>query len=79
MPSTILIMPGETVPSDLLPIPSNPSLPLKLGPGLRHIPPSTISAVLAGAFWIDLKKNAMWVDNSSGRVLHSYQFKFLDL
>ncbi|KAM0798351.1 hypothetical protein BDR22DRAFT_952368, partial [Usnea florida] len=62
-----LILPGETISPEILPIPSNPSLPLKLGPGLRHTPPSTITSVVAGALCIDQKKNAIWVENNSGR------------
>lgn len=64
-----LVLPGEVIPSHVLPIPSNPSLALKLGPGLRHTPPSTITSVLAGPLCIDQKKNAIWVENTSGRVL----------
>lgn len=66
-----VILPGETISPDILPIPSNPSLALKLGPGLRHTPPSTITSVIAGSLCIDQKKNAIWVENNSGRVLHS--------
>ena len=63
-----LVLPGETIPSDALPVPSNPSVTLKLGPGLRHVPPSTITPTLAGALNMDHKKNAVWVENNSGRV-----------
>lgn len=69
MASQTLVLPGEVIPSHVLPIPSNPSLALKLGPGLRHTPPSTITSVLAGPLCIDQKKNAIWVENTSGRVL----------
>lgn len=63
-----LLLPGEIISQDVLPIPSNPNLPLKLGPGLRHVPPSTITSVLAGSLCIDQKKNAIWVENNNGRV-----------
>lgn len=63
------VFPGDWIPSEDLPIPSNPSKPLKLGPGLHHNAPSTISTVLAGSLSIDAKKNAIWVENNTGRVL----------
>ncbi|KAF6222990.1 hypothetical protein HO133_001041 [Letharia lupina] len=69
MAAQTLVLPGEVIPSDILPIPSNPSLALKLGPGLRHTPPSTITSVLAGSLCIDQKKNAIWVENNSGRYI----------
>ncbi|KAI4210231.1 MAG: hypothetical protein LQ351_006909 [Letrouitia transgressa] len=65
-----VVLPGETISSDVLPIPSIPSIPLKLGPGLRHTPPSTITTTLAGSLCIDHKKNAIWVDNHNGRLPH---------
>ena len=68
MASETLVFPGETISPDLLPIPSNPKQALKLGPGLRHVPPSTIIYVLAGSLCIDHRKNAIWVENNSGRV-----------
>jgi exosome complex component RRP40 len=63
-----LVLPGEVISPDVLPVPSNPSISLKLGPGLRHVPPSTITPTLAGALSVDHKKNAIWVENNSGRV-----------
>ncbi|KAL8731697.1 MAG: hypothetical protein Q9181_004218 [Wetmoreana brouardii] len=63
-----LMMPGETLTEDILPVPSNPSLPLKLGPGLRHHPPSIVITTAAGPLWVDKKKNAIWVENNGGRV-----------
>lgn len=71
MATQTLILPGEAISPDVLPIPSNPSLALKLGPGLRHTPPSTITSVLAGSLCINQKKNAIWVENNSGRVVLS--------
>lgn len=63
------VIPGDIIPTEDLPIPSSASNPLKLGPGLRHTPPSTISAVLAGPLCIEPKKNAIWVENNTGRVM----------
>ena len=74
MATAAVVLPGEIISPDVLPIPSNPNLPLKLGPGLRHVPPSTITSTIAGSLCIDLKKNAIWVENNGGRVrivLHS--------
>ena len=65
---SMLVLPGDNIPPEVLPVPSNPSAPLKLGPGLRHIPPSTITPVLAGPLRADNKKNAIWVENNNRRV-----------
>ena len=72
MSTETLVFPGEIISPEVLPIPSNPSLPLKLGPGLRHVPPSTITSTLAGPLCIDRKKNAIWVENNTGRVVFLY-------
>jgi exosome complex component RRP40 len=69
MATETIVLPGEAISPDLLPIPSNSSLPLKLGPGLRHVLPSTISSTIGGSLFIDQKKNAIWVENNSGRVI----------
>ncbi|CAD6585012.1 MAG: exosome non-catalytic core subunit rrp40 [Alectoria sarmentosa] len=69
MATQTLVLPGEAISPDVLPIPSNPSLALKLGPGLRYTPPSTITSVLAGMLCIDQKRNAIWVENNSGRYI----------
>lgn len=75
MPAAFVI-PGDIIPTDDLPIPSNASKSLKLGPGLRHTPPSTFSAVLAGPVCIEPKKNAIWVENNTGRVNDEVSSKF---
>ncbi|KAL8678234.1 MAG: hypothetical protein Q9186_005381 [Xanthomendoza sp. 1 TL-2023] len=64
-----LVMPGQVIEEDLLPVPQKSSIPLKLGPGLRHTPPSTITTTIAGPLCIDRKKNAIWVENNSGRYI----------
>ncbi|KAL8689990.1 MAG: hypothetical protein Q9218_004464 [Villophora microphyllina] len=69
MASQTLVMPGEILSEEFLPVPSNPSIPLKLGPGLRHTPPSTVTTTLAGSLCIDRKKNAIWIENNSGRYI----------
>ncbi|KAL8915936.1 MAG: hypothetical protein Q9208_008778 [Pyrenodesmia sp. 3 TL-2023] len=69
MATQTLVMPGEVLSEDVLPIPSNPSVALKLGPGLRHIPPSTVTTTIAGSLCVDRKKNAVWVENNSGRYI----------
>ena len=74
MDSGNVLLPGETLPPSTLPIPTNPSIPLKLGPGLRHIPPSTVIVTTAGNLNTDARKNAMWVENNNGRVSVSKQF-----
>ena len=69
MATGTLVFPGEVISPEVLPIPTNSSLPLKLGPGLSHVPPSTITSTLAGPLCIDRKKNAIWVENNTGRVV----------
>lgn len=70
MTAPAVVLPGEVLPSSILPIPSNPKHALKLGPGLRHTPPATITSTLAGSLGIDSKKHAVWVEHNSGRVCH---------
>ncbi|KAF2752342.1 exosome complex exonuclease RRP40 [Sporormia fimetaria CBS 119925] len=65
--TTQVLLPGDTIPTSALPTPNNPKKPLTLGPGLRHIPPSTIVASIAGSLSTDNKKNAAWVEYNSGR------------
>lgn len=65
----VFVMPGDIIPTEYPLISSCASKPLKLGPGLRHSPPSTVRAVLAGSLCIEPKKNAIWVENNTGRVI----------
>jgi exosome complex component RRP40 len=67
--TTTILLPGEEVPASLLPQPTHKKKALTLGPGLRHIPPSTIKATIAGALATDAKKNAAWIDFNSGRYI----------
>lgn len=60
------VLPGEELDPESLP--SHPKLPLKLGPGLRHIPPNTITPTVAGQLCTDKRKNAVWVEFNGGRV-----------
>jgi len=72
MPSTAtqtIMLPGDEVPSSDLPVPTSTSAALKLGPGLSHKAPSTISANVAGTLYTDPRKNAIWVENNTGRYL----------
>ncbi|KAL8795141.1 MAG: hypothetical protein Q9182_007561 [Xanthomendoza sp. 2 TL-2023] len=69
MAAQTLVMPGQVIPEDTLPVPQKSSIPLKLGPGLRHTPPSIITTTIAGPLCIDRRKNAIWVENNSGRYI----------
>ncbi|KAL8791252.1 MAG: hypothetical protein Q9213_000209 [Squamulea squamosa] len=69
MAAQSVVMPGQLLSEDLLPVPQKSTAPLRLGPGLRHTPPSTITTTLAGPICIDRKKNALWVENNSGRYI----------
>ncbi|KAI9833318.1 MAG: hypothetical protein M1819_003713 [Sarea resinae] len=66
---TLLVLPGEDISPSVLPTSSNPSIPLKLGPGLLHIPPDTITPTVAGALHVDEKKNAIWIESNGGRYI----------
>jgi exosome complex component RRP40 len=66
MATAIFVLPGEEIDPELLP--SLPKQPLKLGPGLRHIPPNTIVPTVAGQLFTDQRKNAAWVEYHASRV-----------
>ncbi|TWU77007.1 exosome non-catalytic core subunit rrp40 [Metarhizium rileyi] len=61
----VFVLPGDHISPDL--IPSHPKKPLRLGPGLRHVPPNDVVPTLAGHFVTDRPKNAIRVENSHGR------------
>ncbi|KAI9799315.1 MAG: hypothetical protein M1825_004808 [Sarcosagium campestre] len=63
------VLPGDSLdPAELATL-ADPSAPLRLGPGLRHASPNTISSTLAGDLWTDKKKNALWVERNGGRYI----------
>jgi len=66
MATAMFVLPGEHIDSTLLP--THPKKHLSIGPGLRHIPPNTISPTVAGQLCTDKKKNAVWVEFNAGRV-----------
>ncbi|PHH72027.1 hypothetical protein CDD80_4826 [Ophiocordyceps camponoti-rufipedis] len=63
----VFVLPGDSIDNSL--IPSHPKKQLRLGPGLRHVPPGTILPSLAGRLVTDRRKNAMHVETSAGRYL----------
>jgi exosome complex component RRP40 len=63
-----LVLPGDTIPPSALPTGTGKRKTLKLGPGLRHIPPNTVVTTIAGALTTDDRKNAASVEFNSGRV-----------
>ncbi|KAK3330461.1 hypothetical protein B0H66DRAFT_598000 [Apodospora peruviana] len=65
----LLVLPGDTIDPSL--IPTHRKQPLRLGPGLRHIPPSEIVPTVAGQLVVDPKKNSMWVEYNGGRYIPS--------
>lgn len=65
----IYVLPGDSIDPAL--IPSHPKHPLRLGPGLRHIPPSEIVATVAGQLVTDGRKNSIWVEFNGGRACYS--------
>ena len=69
------VLPGEQIDPELLP--SIPKQPLKLGPGLRHIPPNAIVPTVAGQLSTDKRKNAVWIEYNAGRVCTSCLYIFL--
>lgn len=66
----VFVLPGDSIDSSL--IPSHPKKPLRLGPGLRHVPPNDIIPTLAGQLITDRQKNSIRVENARGRVRISY-------
>ena len=69
MASGALVLPGEAISLDSLPSATNPSAALRLGPGLLHTPPSTVTASLSGTLHTDSNKNAIWIEHHSGRYI----------
>lgn len=62
---TLFLRPGDVVPEGSLPKTKKGTL--TLGPGLRHIPPTTISATTSGSLHIDSRKAALWIEHPNGR------------
>lgn len=62
----IFVLPGDHIDPDV--IPSHPKKALKLGPGLRHVPPSDLIPTVAGQLISDPRKNSIWVEYNGGRV-----------
>lgn len=67
--TAITLLPGEEIPQDQLP--KSRKGTLTLGPGLRHIPPSSVVSTTAGSLHVDHKKSALWLDVPHGRYLPS--------
>ncbi|CEJ91259.1 Putative Exosome complex component RRP40 [[Torrubiella] hemipterigena] len=67
MASETFVLPGDSINPSL--IPTHPKKPLRLGPGLRHVPPSGIIPTVAGEVVTEHQKNAMRVENAGGRYL----------
>lgn len=67
--ATAVLLPGEEIPPDQLPRSKKGTL--TLGPGLRHIPPSTIISTTSGILNVDHKKSALWLEHDNGRYLPS--------
>ncbi|UNI24346.1 exosome non-catalytic core subunit rrp40 [Purpureocillium takamizusanense] len=61
----VFVLPGDEIDASL--VPSHPKKPLRLGPGLRHVPPNDILPTLAGQLVTDRQKNAIRVETSGGR------------
>ncbi|KAL2180956.1 uncharacterized protein P884DRAFT_289461 [Thermothelomyces heterothallicus CBS 202.75] len=62
-----VVLPGETIDPSL--IPSDPKKALRLGPGLRHIPPTDIVPTVAGQLMTNPVKNSMWIEYNSNRYI----------
>ncbi|KAK6956409.1 hypothetical protein K445DRAFT_378227 [Daldinia sp. EC12] len=61
----IFVLPGDQIDPSL--IPSHPKKALRLGPGLRHIPPNELVPTVAGQLVTDPRKNSIWVEYNGGR------------
>ena len=64
-----IVLPGDVIPQNALPTGTGKKKTLTLGPGLRHIPPHTVSSTVAGTLVTDTRKNAALVEYNSGRVI----------
>jgi exosome complex component RRP40 len=62
-----IVLPGDAIDPSLIPT-SNKKRPLRLGPGLRHVPPDTLQSTVAGELITDPKKNTMYIEYNSRRV-----------
>jgi exosome complex component RRP40 len=67
--SPIIVLPGDEIAKSALPQGTGKKKTLTIGPGLRHIPPDTVTATIAGALITDNRKNAASVEYNSGRVI----------
>ncbi|KAF2757577.1 exosome complex exonuclease RRP40 [Pseudovirgaria hyperparasitica] len=66
----LVVLPGDPIlPSHLPSSSKNPGKALTIGPGLRHIPPTTVTPTTGGALIADDRKPAVWVENNSGRYI----------
>lgn len=63
-----VVLPGDIIPAHALPTGTGKKKTLTLGPGLRHIPPNTVTSTVAGTLVTDNRKNAALVEYNSGRV-----------
>ncbi|KAL2161377.1 hypothetical protein VTH06DRAFT_8600 [Thermothelomyces fergusii] len=62
-----VVLPGDTIDPSL--IPSDPKKALRLGPGLRHVPPTDIVPTVAGRLMTNPVKNSMWIEYNSNRYI----------
>jgi exosome complex component RRP40 len=63
-----ILLPGDSIPPSSIP---SGKKALKLGPGIRHLAPSTLKASIAGTIATDHKKNAIWLEYEGGRYVPS--------
>ena len=69
MASSPIPLPGEDISKKDLPAPKSKSGALILGPGLRLLPPTTVTATNTGTLVVENKKSAVWLENAHGRYL----------
>lgn len=65
----MILLPGEEVSTDSLP--KSKKGTLTIGPGLRHIPQTTILSTTPGFLHVDHRKSALWVEHENGRYVPS--------
>ncbi|KAL7276342.1 exosome non-catalytic core subunit rrp40 [Rhizina undulata] len=66
---TSIVLPGDPIPEP--PAPPKPNMMLKLGPGLTHTPPSTVTAHRAGELNTDPRKHSLWIESNGKRYIPS--------
>lgn len=64
-PERPFLLPGDVVDHAYIP---NASKRLRIGPGLRLVPPATLQCTVAGQLFADRRKNMLQIEGFNGKV-----------